>query len=167
MSGARSSDADAVATARACLRARGTGRERIVQVLVDINRELGYVPREAMETVAIETGVSTAEIYSVASFYSFIATVPRGRHAIRVCGTISCEIRGSREVLEAIESELDIGAGESTDDGIFYLEKTSCLGLCDGAPAMLVDEVPHTDLTPERAVGIIRELRDREAQGGS
>ena len=136
----------------------GSGREAVIEILTEINRELSYIPEEAVAAVAKAVGVSNAEIYSVISFYSFFKTESRGRNIIRFCTTISCEMNGSREVLETIEAELGIKAGETTPDGRITLETTSCIGLCDQAPAMLVNDTPHTQLTPSETRRIIAGL---------
>ncbi len=150
--------ASAVETVRTSLERHGTGRECVVQVLSDVNRELGHVPEEAMRELAAAVGVSNTEIYSVASFYSFLDTRPRGRHIVRVCTTVSCRMQGGRDILEGIGAELGIEPGETTPDGRVTLETTSCIGLCDQAPAMLVDDDPHTGLTPEEARRIVAGL---------
>jgi NADH:ubiquinone oxidoreductase subunit E len=136
----------------------GSGRDSVMQLLTDVNNELGYVPEEAMRAIAKAVGVSNAEIYSVVSFYSFLSTEPRGRHIVRLCHTISCAMKGSADILDALKGELGIGVGETTGDGRVTLETTSCIGLCDQSPAMLVDDVPHSRLTPEKACEIVRGL---------
>jgi len=136
----------------------GTGRDAVMQLLTDVNNELGYVPEEAMRAIAGAVGVSNAEIYSVVSFYSFLSTQPRGRHIVRLCNTISCAMKGADKVLAALRDELGINVGETTEDGRVTLETTSCIGLCDQSPAMLVDDVPHSRLTPEMACEIVRGL---------
>lgn len=136
----------------------GSGREAVMQLLTDVNNELGYVPEEAMRAIAKAVGVSKAEIYSVVSFYSFLSIEPRGRHIVRLCKTISCAMKGSADILDALRGELGIGVGETTEDGRVTLETTSCIGLCDQSPAMLVNDVPHSRLTPEKACEIVRGL---------
>ncbi|MBN2586007.1 MAG: NADH-quinone oxidoreductase subunit NuoE [Candidatus Fermentibacteraceae bacterium] len=136
----------------------GSGREAVMEMLTDVNRELGYIPEEAIRAIAAAVGVSNAEIYSVLSFYSFFSTEPRGRNIVRLCKTISCEMNGSRDILAALESELGIKAGETTPDRRVTLETTSCIGLCDEGPAMLVNDTPHTRLTPEEARRIVAGL---------
>jgi NADH:ubiquinone oxidoreductase subunit E len=136
----------------------GSGREAVMQILTAVNREFSYVPEEAIEAVAETVGVSNAEIYSVLSFYSFLSTQPRGRNIVRLCNTISCDMNGSPEILDAIRKLLGIEAGETTADGRITLETTSCIGLCDQSPAMLVNDTPHTRLTPEEACRIIAGL---------
>lgn len=136
----------------------GSGREAIMQMLTDVNRELGYIPEEAIRAIAAAVGVSNAEIYSVLSFYSFFSTEPRGRNIVRLCNTISCRMAGAMDILAAIEDELGIMAGETTQDDRVTLETTSCIGLCDQGPAMLVNDTPHTRLTPEEARRIVAGL---------
>ncbi|OPL18251.1 MAG: hypothetical protein AVO35_05225 [Candidatus Aegiribacteria sp. MLS_C] len=137
----------------------GSGREAIMQMLTDVNRELGYIPEEAIRAIAAAVGVSNAEIYSVLSFYSFFSTEPRGRNIVRLCNTISCRMAGAGDILAAIEDELGIRAGETTPDDRVTLETTSCIGLCDQGPAMLVNDTPHTRLTPDEARRIIAGLQ--------
>ena len=136
----------------------GSGREAIIQILTDVNKELGFIPEEAIRMLSEAVGVSSAEIYSVLSFYSFFSTEPRGRNIVRLCSTVSCSMKGSGGILEALEKELGISAGETTPDGRVTLETTSCIGLCDESPAMLVNDTPHTRLTPEEACEIVAGL---------
>ncbi len=140
----------------------GALRSSVLMLLTDVNRELGFVPDEAVREIARVCGTNIADVLGVATFYSFISLEPRGRHIIRLCETISCAMKGGPDILTAIEEELGIKAGETTPDGLITLETTSCLGLCDQSPAMLIDDTPHSRLTPEKACEIVRGLR----QGG-
>ncbi len=141
------------------VRRYGSGQGIVMQLLADINNESGHVSEEAMREVAKAAGVSTAEVQSVATFYSFFSLEPRGRHIVRLCETISCDMKGSAAILAALEKELGIAPGQTTPDGKVTLETTSCLGLCDQSPAMLVDNTPHSRLTPEQACEIVRGLK--------
>jgi len=137
----------------------GRGREAVMQLLIKVDEELNWVPEEAIVQIAEETGSSIADIYGVVSFYSFFSTKPRGRNIVRVCSTISCAMQGQGEVLEAIMDELEIQVGETTADGRATLETTACLGLCDQAPAMLVNGTAHTRLTPQMVRDIIADMK--------
>lgn len=137
----------------------GGSPDSVLRLLQEVNTEFGYVPREAIRAISGITGVSTAHVRGVASFYSFLSLEPRGRHIVRLCTTVSCEMKGSAKLLQALEEELGIRAGGTTPDGRVTLETTSCLGLCDRSPAMLVDDVPYSGLTPETACEIVRGLR--------
>jgi len=92
----------------------------------------------------------------VATFYAFISIVPEGRNVIRMCKSLACDMRDGRMLLESLGQELGIGPGESTGDGKFSFELTNCIGACDQAPAMLVNEDVHGNLTPERISGILK-----------
>jgi len=136
----------------------GAGQGGVMQMLTAVNSELGFIPEQAMVEIARAAGVSTAEIHSVASFYSFFSLEPRGRHVVRLCKTISCSMKESARILSALEEELGISEGGTTPDGRVTLETTSCLGLCDKGPAMLVDDIAYTGLTARTACEVVRAL---------
>jgi len=136
----------------------GNRRESIMQLLSMVNEELSWVPEEAIRQIAEATGVSAAEVYSVVSFYSFFSTEPRGRNIVRLCSTISCAMAGQGAVLKALVDEFGIEPFETSEDGRLTIETTPCIGLCDQAPAMLVNGEPHVRLTPEKACEIVRGL---------
>jgi NADH:ubiquinone oxidoreductase subunit E len=136
----------------------GNGRERIMQLLTKVNEELSWVPSVAIEAIAKAAGVSVAEVYSVVSFYSFYSSKPRGRNIVRICSSISCVMAGQDDILKALIDEFGIGPFETTEDGRLTIETTPCIGLCDQAPAMLVNGEPHVKLTPEKACEIVRGL---------
>ena len=140
------------------IRKFGSGRERIMQILTMVNEELSWVPPEAIEAIAEATGVSAAEVYSVVSFYSFFSSEPRGRNIVRLCSSISCAMAGQGDILSALTEEFGIEPFETTEDGRLTIETTPCIGLCDQAPAMLVNGKPYVKLTPEKACGIVRGL---------
>ena len=136
----------------------GNGRERIMQLLSKVNAELNWIPEEAIKAIARAMTVSVAEVYSVVSFYSFFSTEPRGRNIIRLCSTISCAMAGQGEILGALIKEFNVEPFQTTEDGRITIETTPCIGLCDQAPAMLVNGEPHVKLTPEKACEIVRGL---------
>lgn len=140
------------------IREFGSGRERTMQLLTKVNEELSWVPSVAIEAIAKATGVSVAEVYSVVSFYSFYSSEPRGRNIVRLCSSISCVMTGQDDILKALVDEFGIGPFETTEDGRLTIETTPCIGLCDQAPAMLVNGEPHVKLTPEKACEIVRGL---------
>ena len=90
------------------------------------------------------------------SFYSFLNTRPMGQFVIRVCKTITCMMHGKNQIIQELEKSLKIKLGETTLDGKFTLMETNCLGQCHKGPAMLVNDVPYTELTPEKVRSIIR-----------
>jgi len=116
----------------------------------------GYVSQAAMAGMAQSLGVSVGEIYGVTTFYSFLSTQPLGRHVIRICKSVPCFLKGGETVAAAIKEALGIGPGQTTEDGRFTFELTNCIGACDQAPAMLVDDALYGDLTTEKIGEILK-----------
>ena len=135
------------------------GRERsslmpILQAVVQSER---FLSEEAMVAIATELDLSTADVYGTASFYTFLDTVPRGKNIIRVCKTITCHMKGKDAIINTLEDMLKIKLGETTSDGKFSLLQANCLGWCHKGPVMLVNDEVYPEVTPEKAVEIVRE----------
>ncbi|MFQ5885813.1 MAG: NADH-quinone oxidoreductase subunit NuoF [Anaerolineae bacterium] len=137
----------------------GKEPEALVETLRHLNAHWGYLPREALRVVAQAHQMTPSQLYGVASFYSLLSTAPRGEHVIRCCESAPCELSGSGEVLEAVKERLGIDAGQTTEDGRFTLETTSCLGLCGVGPVLTLDEKVYGRLTPERVSHILNGYR--------
>lgn len=132
----------------------------VLPALHIINEQLGYVPHQAVEELAALLGLVPAEVQDTLSFYGFFKQQrPQGRFRIWFCHSISCAARGAEQLLEHLCQKLGIRPGQTTPDGMFTLEAAECLGLCDGAPAMLVNDTVHTDLSPEKLEQIIQSLQ--------
>ncbi len=129
---------------------RPEDRSDLVVRLKEAQRRYGYVPEEVMAALAESLTIPIHEVYGVASFYSFLSTRPLGRNVIRVCKSLPCYLKSAEMIMQAVEKELGIGPGETTPDGRFTFELTNCIGLCDHAPAMLINQDPHVDLTPKK-----------------
>jgi NADH-quinone oxidoreductase subunit E len=116
----------------------------------------GYLTVPLMDAVAEYIGLQPIQVYEVASFYSMFETRPCGRVHVSVCTNISCMLRGSDEIVAAVEKHLGIRTGESTPDGRIYLKcEEECLAACNNAPMMMVDHVYHENLTPESAIRVL------------
>jgi NADH-quinone oxidoreductase subunit E len=126
----------------------------LVDVLQDIQAEIGYLPREALQETSQGLGVPVSRVYSVATFFKAFSLTPRGRHLINVCLGTACHVRGSDKVLEQIEKELNIKAGGTTPDLKYTLETVNCVGSCALGPMVIVGEDYHGEMTPE-AVGAV------------
>lgn len=118
----------------------------------------GWLPEEAIEAVARELELPPAEVYGVVTFYDLFHEQPVGRHRIRVCTNVPCMLRGSDRVMETLREALDVEENEVTPDGRCSYTHFECLGACEQAPMMMVDDVYHGDLEPERVVEIVEEL---------
>ena len=119
----------------------------------------GWLPDEAIEAVAAELDLAPAKVYGVVTFYDLFHQKPVGRNRIRVCNNLSCQLRGAEEILETIHEELGVGEDEMTPDGRCTYVHFECLGSCDTAPMMMVNETYHENLTPRRVREILRGLK--------
>ncbi|MDL2228451.1 NAD(P)H-dependent oxidoreductase subunit E [Odoribacter sp. OttesenSCG-928-L07] len=133
----------------------GRRRESLMPILQEVVDEYYFLNEERMVNIAKELDISTAEVYGTASFYSFLSTEEQGKHVIRVCQTIICDMKRKEDIIEAITELIGIKPGETTHDGKFSLEYTNCLGWCHEGPAMLINDEPYTKLTPEKVKDIL------------
>jgi NADH-quinone oxidoreductase subunit E len=139
----------------------GTKRENLLPVLQYVAGKEKWLTEDALTKIAQSFRLPTAEVYSVASFYSLLETTPRGKYVIRVCRTISCSMSGKWAVLEALKKTLDLEIGETSTDQKFSLLETNCMGWCAEGPCMLVNDTVHAHLTPEKVVEIIQDYRSK------
>jgi NADH-quinone oxidoreductase E subunit len=110
---------------------------------------------QEMVQIAAALRVPLSKVYGVATFYSMYSVVPRGRHLIRVCESAPCHLRGAEDVVQMLEELLIVKMGDTTKDGRFTLEFSSCLGVCGVAPAIMVDTEVHGNLTRQRLAEIL------------
>ncbi len=130
-----------------------------VDALNIVQRHQGWVSDEAMKDVASMLDMTADELDAVATFYSFIFRRPVGRHVILVCDSISCYVMGYNPLLDNIKNRLGIAFGETTEDKRFTLLPISCLGACDRAPAIMVDEDLYGPVTAETMDGILEKYK--------
>jgi len=121
--------------------------------------QFGYVPEEFITELAQSLNISISEVYGVVTFYSFLSTKPMGRNVIRICKSLPCYLKSSKMIIESVADELGIKPGETTPDGRFSFQLTNCIGACDRAPAMLINDDIHTDLTPEKISQVLKSYR--------
>lgn len=124
----------------AILDKHGSDKSRLIQILLDIQKKYGWLPKLALMWISERLDVPMARIYSIATFYKAFSLTPRGRHVIKVCMGTSCKVRGSPSLLENIQRVLDIEVGQTTQDGKFSLTTVNCLGCCALGPIMTVDD---------------------------
>jgi NADH:ubiquinone oxidoreductase subunit E/ferredoxin/Pyruvate/2-oxoacid:ferredoxin oxidoreductase delta subunit len=116
-----------------------------------------HVSSKFMVKTADSLNLSLSEVYGVSTFYSFLSTKPLGKNVIRICKSVPCYLQGSQMILQSIENEIGIRPGEVTRDRRFSLELANCIGACDQAPAMLVNEDVHGNLTPKKISRILKQ----------
>jgi NADH-quinone oxidoreductase subunit E len=125
-------------------------RAACVEALKVVQRHRGWVSDEALIAVAEFLEMTPAELDGVATFYNLIFRKPVGKHIILVCDSISCWIMGYERVLQHLQDRLGIVKGETTADGVFTLLPIVCLGACDQAPAMMIDDELYGKLDPDK-----------------
>lgn len=126
-----------------------TKQSTSVEALNIVQRNRGWISDETMKDVAAILEMTPDELDAVATFYSFIFRRPVGRHVILVCDSVSCWVMGYNPLLDILKTNLNIGFNETTEDKRFTLLPISCLGACDRAPAMMVDDDLYGPVTPE------------------
>ncbi|MCB0732596.1 MAG: NADH-quinone oxidoreductase subunit NuoE [Ignavibacteriae bacterium] len=137
----------------------GNDRSALLTILHEIQKQHRYISDYAQQEIARHLNIHPVEVYSVISFYAFLNSEPKGRNIVRICRTVSCEMKGKEALEKAIERELGIRIGETTKDKKFTVEYANCLGLCDVAPAMSINDRVYTRLTPEKAVQLLNEVK--------
>ncbi len=123
-------------------------RSSLIRILLEVQKEFGYLPQEAMLGVADFLGKKPIEIWGVATFYNQFRLTPLGKNHIKVCMGTACHLAGGRLVLEALERELNIKVGETSPDGYFSLERVACIGCCMLAPVMVIKDKIYPKMTP-------------------
>jgi NADH:ubiquinone oxidoreductase subunit E len=128
----------------------------LIQVLHQVQLLFGYLPADIQVKVANGLKVPLADVHGVATFYAFFSLYPKGEYTISVCKGTACYVRGSAKVLERIEKELNIKAGQTTPDGKYSLQIVRCLGACGLGPVMTINEDVHARLKADKVPEILR-----------
>ncbi len=134
-------------------------RGSLIPLLQEVQEAIGYLPREAMESVADHINVSPGAVYGVATFYAAFSLVPRGKYKVCVCLGTACHVRGAPKIVDALERELDVKTGGTTEDRQFSLETVRCLGCCGRAPVLTVNEDVHGNASSSGVVKILDKYR--------
>ncbi len=121
----------------------------------------GCVNEEVQHHISGKTGTPVSVIYGVSTFYSQFTMQPRGKYAIGLCLGTACYVRGSQLVLDELEKQLGVAVGKTTEDGLFTLEATRCIGCCGLAPAMMINDEVYGRLTPKEIPAIVEKYRAR------
>ena len=136
--------------------------ENLITILQKAQSIYGYLPKDVMYFVAERLKITPAEVVGVATFYSQFRLTPIGKHLIMACQGTACHVNGSARVSAAIEQYLGIKNGETTADGIFTFEHVACLGCCSLAPVIMIDGEAYGNLTPDKAVQILKDIKEKE-----
>jgi NADH-quinone oxidoreductase subunit E len=133
----------------------------LIPILQEVQESHGYVSPDVINEIGAFTGVSPGEIFGVASFYAHFRFTKPGKHTIKVCRGTACHVRGSERILELVERELKITAGQTTADELFSLERIACFGCCALAPVVVVDKDVHGRMSSTKARRLLTQYGGR------
>jgi NADH-quinone oxidoreductase subunit E len=136
----------------------------LIPLLQEVQTRLGYLPRKALQKIAGFLGMPAVEVWGVATFYNQFRFVPLGKYHTMVCMGTACHLAGGKLILEALERELDIKVGETTEEGNFSLERVACIGCCMLAPVVVIKDKIHPRMTPFKMEEALIPYK-QEAQG--
>lgn len=138
-------------------------RGSLIMALHEVQNAFGYVPWDAMEIVAAELQIPMAQIYSVLTFYNHFKLKAPGKVVISICDGTACHIKGGPAVIEVFKNNLGVQEGETTADGLFYIQIVRCLGCCGLAPVVVINGKTYGKVRPEQVPEIIAEWRETMA----
>ena len=151
--------------AREIIESYGCQQRHLIAIMQEIQNVYNYLSEENLTLIAEMLGVSTAKVYSVATFYENFSLEPKGKHIIKVCAGTACHVRKSGPIYDAIYDYLNLSGKKKTSaDGMFTLETVACLGACGLAPVITIDGEVHAKLSPEGAVALLEDIRKKEAE---
>jgi len=133
----------------------------LIPLLQSAQETYGYIAESAIDHIGEVVGIPAAEIYGVITFYSQFRLKPTGKNIIKVCDGTACHVNASSAIIKTIENELRITNEETTDDGLFTLQKVACLGCCSLSPVIMVNEETYGRLTPKKVQQLLKEYRER------
>lgn len=137
----------------------GRQRSAVLPLLHLAQQQNGYISPAITSYIASMLQIKNIEVSEVASFYSMFRQTPVGQNVVQVCTTTPCMLCGSDDILKACEKELNIKAGESTDDGLFYIEKVECIGRCTNAPVAIINGQHYNNAKPKTIETEIQKLK--------
>lgn len=141
----------------------GHAREALLPCLKVLQDEFGCVPRDYISYLVDQLHISPLDIYGVISFHGMLTTRNQGKYVVRLCSSLPCHLNEADGLIKALEDELEVPLGQTTRDGLFTLEDAGCLGACDRAPALLINDMLFGPVTPAEARAMILDIRSREA----
>lgn len=144
------------AALKSCIDKNRNEAGALMLVLHEAQHIYGYLPVEVQTTIAEGLGVSLAEVYGVATFYSQFSLYPKGKNTVSICLGTACYVKGSDKILEAVERQLGIRCGECTPDRQFSLESCRCVGMCGHAPVLIVNDDVYGKLTAKDVPEVLK-----------
>jgi NADH-quinone oxidoreductase subunit E len=145
----------------------GARRDSLIPILQAVQEQEGFLSQESVLAIGRHLDLPASKVYGVATFYNQFRFTPIGRFHVQVCRGTACHVKGSANVLDAVERDLGVKAGGTTRDGLFSLEVVACIGACGLAPVIAVGGDFHAGVAPRDVPGIFASYRERAKEGGS
>jgi NADH-quinone oxidoreductase subunit E len=139
-----------------------TGKGDLIPLLQQAQEAEGYITEDAIYGIADKLRIPASEVFGVLSFYAQFRLRPMGKHNVKICRGTACHVRGSPQLVTAVEDELKLdGVEDTTEDGLFTVEKIACFGACSLAPVMVVNGRTHGRMTPDKARRLVRKTAEK------
>jgi NADH-quinone oxidoreductase subunit E len=138
---------------------KGKNAPLLMNILHEAQDKHGYISEQMLKKISVEQNIPISRLFGVVKFYTMFHTEPQGNYVLEICGSPSCVLNNGMKLEKLLEKEIGVRIGETSEDGMFSLYKTSCIGCCDGAPAMLMNGKPYTNMTVERVQLLLKKLR--------
>lgn len=134
----------------------------LLEILIDLDKQKTnhFISEKEISIISKHLGIRESHVCSVVSFYTLLSTTPRGKYIIQICKDVPCYLNDDFNVLKTVENELNIKVNDTTRNHEFTLEFTACIGCCDEAPAMRINDVTYTNLTREKVINIINDYKE-------
>lgn len=140
-------------------------KDMLIEVLLQAQKLAdNAITEDVAEVIAKEMSIPLSTVCNAVSFYAMFSTEKRGKYIIRMCKSAPCHVKGAEDVIKAFEKILGISCGETTSDGLFTLETCECIGVCDRAPAVMINDEVYGPITPEEVINIITNYRQRREE---
>ena len=138
----------------------------LLAIMQDVQDEVRYLPREAMDHIASALKVPITRVYQMATFFDSFHLEPRGKHICTVCMGTACHVRGSKRLVEQLERDLDIPSGQTTKDLMFTIEEVNCVGACALGPLVIINGDYHGNMTSGSLQKVVKKIKKAEAKEG-
>ena len=135
----------------------------LITVLQNAQELYGFLPQDVIRHIAAQMCIPPAKVFGVATFYTQFRFEPIGKYLILLCQGTACHVNSSKRIEQAINEELNIFDGETTEDGLFTLKNVACLGCCSLSPVMMINDDTFGNLTPDKTKKILKEIREAQA----
>ncbi len=139
----------------------------LLAIMQDVQDEERYLPKEAMDRIASALQIPITRVYQMATFFESFHLEPRGKHVCTVCMGTACHVRGAQRLVEQLERDLEIDAGQTTEDLMFTIEEVNCVGACALGPLVIINGEYHGNMTSGSLQKVVKKIKKAEEKGGN